>query len=80
MTTQPISEPEPDPDETPVDDPYDNPDADPMHDVPVGVPDDLAPSETNPLAEPLPDGETAEGLLTDGKDAERHQGPADEHD
>lgn len=31
------------------------------------LPDDLVPSEDNPLAEGLPDGETAEGLLTEGK-------------
>ena len=38
----------------------------------VGIPDealpaDLVPSDDNPLAEGLPDGETAEGLLTEGK-------------
>ncbi|HWI42977.1 MAG TPA: hypothetical protein VNS81_05120 [Nocardioides sp.] len=31
------------------------------------LPDDLVPSDDNPLAEGLPDGETAEGLLTEGK-------------
>jgi hypothetical protein len=38
----------------------------------VGIPDealpaDLVPDDDNPLAEGLPDGETAEGLLTEGK-------------
>ncbi|WP_435771093.1 hypothetical protein [Nocardioides sp. SYSU DS0651] len=38
----------------------------------VGIPDealpaDLVPDEDNPLAEGLPAGETAEGLLTEGK-------------
>lgn len=41
----------------------------------VGVPDealpaDLVPGPDNPLAEGLPPGETAEGLLEEGKDAE----------
>lgn len=30
------------------------------------LPDDLVPGDDNPLAEGLPDGETVEGLLTDG--------------
>ncbi len=78
MTNLPA--PETDPDEAPVDDPYDSPDAEPVHDLPAGVPEDLAPHETNPLAESLPDGETAGDLLNDGKEAERHEGPASEQD
>lgn len=31
------------------------------------LPDDLVPSDDNPLAEGLPDGETVDGLLTDKK-------------
>lgn len=33
------------------------------------LPDDLVPSDDNPLAEGLDDGESVEGLLTEGKDA-----------
>jgi hypothetical protein len=42
------------------------------------LPDDLVPSEDNPLAEGLEDGESAGDLLEEGKDAEEHEG--DEHD
>ncbi|HWJ83097.1 MAG TPA: hypothetical protein VNS55_12750 [Nocardioides sp.] len=35
------------------------------------LPDDLVPGEDNPLAEGLPPGETVEGLLEEGKDAEK---------
>ncbi len=38
-----------------------------------GLPDDLVPGDDNPLAEPLPDGESAGDLLNEGK-------PADEAD
>lgn len=31
------------------------------------LPDDLVPSDDNPLAEGLDDGETVDGLLTEGK-------------
>lgn len=34
------------------------------------LPEDLRPSEDNPLAEGLPDGETAGDLLADGKTAD----------
>jgi hypothetical protein len=34
------------------------------------LPEDLVPSEDNPLAEGLPAGETEDGLLTEGKRAE----------
>ncbi len=34
------------------------------------LPDDLVPSDDNPLAEGLEDGETVEGLMTEGKDAD----------
>ncbi|MDP2773274.1 MAG: hypothetical protein Q8O61_06920 [Nocardioides sp.] len=35
------------------------------------LPDDLQPSEDNPLAEGLHDGETVDDLLSGGKDAEQ---------
>lgn len=35
------------------------------------LPPDLVPGEDNPLAEGLPDGETVDGLLEEGKDAEK---------
>ncbi len=46
------------------------------------LPEDLVPSEDNPLAEGLPAGENVEGLLTDGKHAENAEGeqPDDEPD
>jgi hypothetical protein len=45
------------------------------------LPDDLQPSEDNPLAEGLEQGETAGDLLEEGKDAEVDDGDEyDEHD
>lgn len=47
------------------------------------LPDDLVPSEDNPLAEELPEGEASGDLLTEGKRAERSggdQGDADSSD
>ena len=38
------------------------------------LPDDLVPSEDNPLAEGLDDGESAGDLLEEGKDAEDDEG------
>lgn len=38
------------------------------------LPDDLVPSEDNPLAEGLDDGESAGDLLEEGKDAEVAEG------
>jgi len=37
------------------------------------LPDDLVPSDDNPLAEGLEDGETVEGLMTGGKDASENE-------
>ncbi|MBZ5735863.1 hypothetical protein K8Z61_15320 [Nocardioides sp. TRM66260-LWL] len=37
------------------------------------LPPDLVPSEDNPLAEPLADGETAGDLLHDGKHADQDE-------
>ncbi|TWG89979.1 hypothetical protein L615_009500000030 [Nocardioides sp. J9] len=34
------------------------------------LPEDLVADEDNPLAEGLPDGETVEGLLTEGKEGD----------
>jgi hypothetical protein len=42
------------------------------------LPDDLVPSEDNPLAEGLDDGETAGDLLEEGKDAEDHEREQDD--
>ena len=38
------------------------------------LPEDLVPSEDNPLAEGLPDGETVGDLLNEGKHAENTKG------
>jgi hypothetical protein len=37
------------------------------------LPDDLVPSEDNPLAEGLDDGETVEGMMDGGKDADESE-------
>lgn len=37
------------------------------------LPDDLVPGEENPLADGLEDGESVEGLLDGGKDAEESE-------
>jgi hypothetical protein len=37
------------------------------------LPDDLVPSEDNPLAEGLDDGETVEGMMGGGKDADESE-------
>ena len=42
------------------------------------LPDDLQPSEDNPLAEGLDDGETAGDLLEEGKGAEQDPDEGDE--
>lgn len=42
------------------------------------LPEDLVPSEDNPLAEGLPDGETTGDLLNEGKRAERSGGEQSE--
>ena len=42
------------------------------------LPDDLVPSEDNPLAEGLSDGESAGDLLEEGKDAEPDEGDQDD--
>jgi hypothetical protein len=44
------------------------------------LPDDLQPSEDNPLAEGLEQGETAGDLLDEGKDAETDEYDADDAD
>jgi hypothetical protein len=36
-----------------------------------GLPPDLVPGEDNPLAQGLPDGETVDGMLEEGKQAEK---------
>jgi len=42
------------------------------------LPDDLVPSEDNPLAEGLEDGESAGDLLEEGKDAEGDEEDTDD--
>jgi hypothetical protein len=42
------------------------------------LPDDLVPSEDNPLAEGLADGESAGDLLEEGKSAEPDEGDQDD--
>jgi hypothetical protein len=42
------------------------------------LPEDLVPSDDNPLAEGLDDGETVDDLLSGGKDAE--QSPSSQED
>jgi hypothetical protein len=42
------------------------------------LPDDLVPSEDNPLAEGLPDGESAGDLLEEGKGSESEEGDQDD--
>jgi hypothetical protein len=42
------------------------------------LPDDLVPSEDNPLAEGLPDGESADDLLEEGKGSESEEGDQDD--
>ena len=44
------------------------------------LPDDLVPSEDNPLAEGLDDGESAGDLLEEGKDAEGDEGDTQDSD
>lgn len=49
----------------------------------VGIPDeelpeDLVPDDDNPLAEGLPDGETVDGLLTEGKGGEEESSGEEE--
>ncbi|MDO9494348.1 MAG: hypothetical protein Q7J48_01475 [Nocardioides sp.] len=44
------------------------------------LPEDLQPSEDNPLAEGLDDGETVDDLLSGGKNAEQLADESDESD
>ena len=46
------------------------------------LPEDLVPGDDNPLAEPLPDGESAGDLLNEGKPADESEveDPADTSD
>jgi hypothetical protein len=44
------------------------------------LPEDLVPSDENPLAEGLDDGETVDDLLSGGKDAEQSSDSTDSDD
>lgn len=42
------------------------------------LPEDLVPGDDNPLAEPLPDGESAGDLLNEGKPADESEADEDQ--
>ena len=54
-------------------------DEQPTDGIDDNLPADLVPGEDNPLAEPLPDGESAGDLLNEGKPADESE-PDDEDD